>query len=84
MRWLRWSCRRSASARTVADLGAGAGVPGIPLAVALPEAHVWLVEGNGRKCEFMAGVREALTLGNAEVVHGRAETWAAASGSSTP
>jgi 16S rRNA (guanine527-N7)-methyltransferase len=62
-------------ALTIADLGAGAGVPGIPLAVALPQAQVYLVEGNGRKCEFMAHVAVLLELGNAEVVHGRAETW---------
>ncbi|HEX3803853.1 MAG TPA: 16S rRNA (guanine(527)-N(7))-methyltransferase RsmG [Solirubrobacteraceae bacterium] len=59
----------------IADLGAGAGVPGIPLAVALPEARISLVEGNGRKCEFMARAVGLLELGNTEVVHGRAETW---------
>jgi 16S rRNA (guanine527-N7)-methyltransferase len=64
-------------ARTLADLGAGAGVPGIPLAIALPEARVNLVEGNGRKCEFMRTVAIELDLANVEVVHGRAETWAA-------
>jgi 16S rRNA (guanine527-N7)-methyltransferase len=64
-------------ARTLADLGAGAGVPGIPLAIALPEARVTLVEGNGRKCEFMRTVAMELDLGNVEVVHGRAETWTA-------
>jgi 16S rRNA (guanine527-N7)-methyltransferase len=59
----------------IADLGAGAGVPGIPLAVALPRAQVCLVEGNGRKCEFMAHTVALLGLPNAEVVHARAETW---------
>jgi 16S rRNA (guanine527-N7)-methyltransferase len=67
-------------AAAIADLGAGAGVPGIPLAIALPEARVTLIEGNGRKCEFMAGVIESLGLGNAEVVNGRAETWSAGVG----
>jgi 16S rRNA (guanine527-N7)-methyltransferase len=62
-------------ARTIADLGAGAGVPGIPLAVALPESQIYLVEGNRRKCEFMAHVATFLELGNAQVVHDRAETW---------
>ncbi len=64
-------------AREIADLGAGAGVPGIPLAIALPDAHVSLVEGNGRKCEFMRAAVEALALDNVEVVHGRAEAWPA-------
>src|ERR1700679_2951065 len=64
-------------ASTIADLGSGAGVPGIPLAIALPEARVTLIEGNGRKCEFMIGVIGALGLANTEVVNGRAETWSA-------
>jgi 16S rRNA (guanine527-N7)-methyltransferase len=63
------------NARTLADLGAGAGVPGIPLAIALPEARVTLVEANGRKCEFMRGAAAQLDLASVEVVHGRAETW---------
>lgn len=62
-------------AGSLADLGAGAGVPGIPLAVALPETRVTLVEGNGRKCEFMRAAVDELGLANVEVVHGRAETW---------
>ena len=62
-------------ASTIADLGAGAGVPGIPLAIALPGARVTLVEGNGRKSEFMTTVASRLGLSNVEVVHGRAETW---------
>ena len=64
-------------ATNLADLGAGAGVPGIPLAIALPAAQVTMVEGNGRKCEFMQAVVAELDLPNVEVVHGRAETWAA-------
>lgn len=62
-------------ARLIADLGAGAGVPGIPLAIAVPEATVVLIEGNGRKCEFMARAVDLLELRNVEIVHGRAETW---------
>jgi 16S rRNA (guanine527-N7)-methyltransferase len=63
------------AATAIADLGAGAGVPGLPLAIALPGTHVVLVEGNGRKCEFMRNVAGELGLSNVEVVHGRAETW---------
>ena len=62
-------------ALTIVDLGAGAGVPGIPLAVALPRTQVHLIEANGRKCEFLAHVTALLELGNAEVVQARAETW---------
>jgi 16S rRNA (guanine527-N7)-methyltransferase len=63
------------SGSTIADLGAGAGVPGIPLAIALPSTHVTLVEGNRRKCDFMSRAIDLLGLVNASVVCGRAETW---------
>jgi len=63
------------AASTIADLGAGAGVPGIPLAIALGGARFTLVEGNGRKCEFIGRAIELLGLENADCVHGRAETW---------
>lgn len=66
---------RARSASELADLGAGAGVPGIPLAIALPETHVMLIEANGRKCDFMRSVADELSLANVDVVHGRAETW---------
>jgi 16S rRNA (guanine527-N7)-methyltransferase len=62
-------------ALAIADLGAGAGIPGVPLAIALPGARVTLLEGNGRKCDFLRGTVEDIGLPNVEVVHGRAETW---------
>jgi 16S rRNA (guanine527-N7)-methyltransferase len=62
-------------ASMIADLGAGAGIPGIPLAIARPSARVTMVEGNNRKCEFIARAIGLLRLENATVVHGRAETW---------
>ncbi len=63
------------SASTVADLGAGAGVPGLPLAIARPEATVFLVESNRRKCAFIARAAEAAGVLNAVVVVERAEAW---------
>lgn len=60
-------------AGTVADLGSGAGLPGLPLAIARPEAHVALVESAVRKCAFLSRTVDACGLANAEVVHGRAE-----------
>ena len=62
-------------ATTIADLGAGAGVPGIPLAIALSAATVYLVESNHRKCAFIE--RAARTAGalNAVAVAARAESW---------
>jgi 16S rRNA (guanine527-N7)-methyltransferase len=63
-------------ARHVADLGAGAGLPGLPLAIALPAATVTLVESNGRKCDFLRRAREACGVANALVVPARVEGWA--------
>jgi 16S rRNA (guanine527-N7)-methyltransferase len=62
-------------AGTLADLGSGAGFPGLAMAVALPAARVWLVESVGRKCEFLTRAVAAAGLGNVEVVHTRAEEW---------
>jgi 16S rRNA (guanine527-N7)-methyltransferase len=67
------------SARRIADVGAGAGFPGLPLAVALPQARVDLIESTGRKCEFMRRAIERAGVGNARVVCERAETFAEAS-----
>src|SRR5439155_25900320 len=64
-------------ARTIADVGAGAGFPGVVLAAALPEARIDLIESIGRKCDFMRRAIEAAGLPNARVVCERAETWAA-------
>ncbi len=61
-------------ARTLADLGSGAGFPGLPLAVALPRANVFLIESNGRKCGFLARAIECMGLGNAIPVHSRVES----------
>lgn len=63
-------------ARTVADLGSGAGFPGLALAVALPEARVALVESAARRCEFLERVCAVTRVPNAYVVHARAEEWA--------
>lgn len=64
-------------AGSIADLGSGAGVPGLPLAIALPGARVALVESNGKKCAFIARAAAACAVANVETVHGRAESWTA-------
>ena len=61
------------AARRIADLGAGAGLPGLVLAIALPEAEVALVESVGKKCAWMERTVEALGLGNTRVVCARVE-----------
>ncbi len=65
------------TAATVADIGSGAGVPGLPLAIAKPRAEFALVESNGRKCSFISRAAAACGVANVEVVNARAEAWAA-------
>lgn len=66
-----------AGAATIADLGSGAGVPGLPLAIALPAAHVSLVESNGRKHAFIERALSVCQISNGRAVHSRVETWTA-------
>ncbi len=65
------------SASRIADVGSGAGFPGLVLAVALPDARVDLLESNGRKCEFMTRAIQRAAIRNARVVCRRSEAWAA-------
>jgi 16S rRNA (guanine527-N7)-methyltransferase len=55
----------------IVDVGSGGGAPGVPLAAALPERKVTLLEANGQKCAFLRGI--AREFPNVEVVQGRAE-----------
>jgi 16S rRNA (guanine527-N7)-methyltransferase len=64
-----------AAARTIADLGAGAGFPGLVLAIALPGAHVALVESVRKKADFLERAVADLGLENVAVVTSRAEGW---------
>jgi 16S rRNA (guanine527-N7)-methyltransferase len=62
-------------ARRIADIGSGAGWPGLALACALPSAHVALVESASRHCRYLERAAEAAGLENVSVVHARAEDW---------
>ncbi len=64
------------SPRRLADLGAGAGFPGLVLAAALPGTAVDLIESVGRKCDFIARAALAAGLENANPVRARSEEWA--------
>jgi 16S rRNA (guanine527-N7)-methyltransferase len=75
---LEISALREAS--TIADIGSGAGFPGLVLAVALPEAKVDLVESIGRKCDFIQRAIEAAGIANARVLNSRSEDLAAGEG----
>jgi 16S rRNA (guanine527-N7)-methyltransferase len=68
------------SAARIADVGAGAGFPGLVLAAALPTARVDLVESVGRKCDFIRRAIAAAALGNAEVIQARSEELASGPG----
>jgi len=65
-----------ATATQIADVGAGAGFPSLPLAVALPKVGVVLVESQARKCAFIERLCAAAGISNARVVCARAEEWA--------
>lgn len=58
---------------TLADLGTGPGLPGIPLAIAKPQLRVTLVESNGKKARFLREAVRTLGLTNARVAESRAE-----------
>lgn len=62
-------------AHRIADLGSGAGFPGLVLAIALPDAHVALIESNTRRCEFLERARVVAEASNAETVDARVESW---------
>ena len=65
-------------AKAIADVGAGAGFPGLVLALALPGARVDLIESVERKCAFMRAAVAEAGIANASVIHARSEERAAA------
>jgi 16S rRNA (guanine527-N7)-methyltransferase len=65
-----------AAARRIADIGAGAGFPGLVLAIALPRAKVDLIESSGRKTAVIDRLVQATELPNARSVTARVEDWA--------
>jgi 16S rRNA (guanine527-N7)-methyltransferase len=57
------------------DVGSGAGLPGIPLAIVRPDLRVTLMDANQKKCGFMQQAAIELKLSNVNVVHGRVEAY---------
>ncbi len=65
--------RHEARSIRVMDVGAGAGVPGLPLKLVLPEIELVMMEATAKKVVFLNEVIQALGLTNTEAIHGRAE-----------
>ncbi len=57
------------------DVGTGAGLPGIPLALALPEQPFVLLDSNGKRMRFLAHIQRILSISNIELITARAEQW---------
>jgi 16S rRNA (guanine527-N7)-methyltransferase len=68
------------SSAAIADIGSGAGFPGLPLAVSLPAARIDLIESVGRKCEFIERAATAAGIANVRVLNLRSEELAAGAG----
>lgn len=62
--------------QSVVDVGCGAGFPGVPLAIALPEARITLLDSLGKRVDFLRDACGNLELPNVQCVHARAEEFA--------
>jgi 16S rRNA (guanine527-N7)-methyltransferase len=65
--------QRQADDLRCADVGAGAGFPGLPIKLILPEIRMTLIEATGKKVTFLRHMVSTLGLSQVEIVHGRAE-----------
>jgi len=65
-------------ASTALDVGTGAGLPGLPLAIAMPDSKWTLLDSNGKKTRFLQQVVAQCNISNAEVVQSRVEDYHAA------
>src|SRR5271165_3527825 len=67
--------RRIENPATLADVGSGAGFPGIPIKLLMPEIELTLIESQNKKATFLREVVRTLQLGEVQVFCGRAEQW---------
>ncbi len=61
------------SGKKIVDVGTGAGFPGVPLKIALPESHITLLDSLNKRIEFLKESCDALGLADVDCVHARAE-----------
>ena len=66
---------RCKKVQRVLDVGTGAGLPAIPLAVMQPDWRVTAIDGTGKKVDFLTGAIAALNIKNLRAVHARSEHW---------
>jgi len=59
----------------VIDVGTGAGLPGIPLAIFRPDCHFSLLDSNGKKTRFLFQVKTQLQLSHVDIIESRVETY---------
>jgi 16S rRNA (guanine527-N7)-methyltransferase len=65
--------REIEDAKTIVDVGTGAGFPGIPLAIVCPEKQFLLIDSLGKRIDFLKSAIDALKLENVSLLHSRAE-----------
>ncbi|GGN95213.1 16S rRNA (guanine(527)-N(7))-methyltransferase RsmG [Saccharibacillus kuerlensis] len=61
--------------KSLADIGSGAGFPGVPLKIAFPHLKLCIIDSLNKRINFLKAVSEGIGLKNAEFLHGRAEEW---------
>ncbi|CAJ1317285.1 16S rRNA (guanine(527)-N(7))-methyltransferase RsmG [Paenibacillus nuruki] len=61
--------------QTLADIGSGAGFPGIPLKIMFPHIQLRIIDSLNKRIQFLQSVVNRLGLQNVELIHGRAEEW---------
>ncbi|MEC0093770.1 16S rRNA (guanine(527)-N(7))-methyltransferase RsmG [Paenibacillus macquariensis] len=61
--------------KTLADIGSGAGFPGIPLKICFPDLKLTIIDSLNKRISFLKNIVEQLGLSGVELIHGRAEEW---------
>jgi len=73
----QWARGRGIAARRLLDVGTGAGLPAVPLAIAQPDWDVTAIDGTRKKANFVAGVAAEIGIDNLRAGHARSESWSA-------